>query len=44
LLDEIRPEPADVVGFDAFMQRRFQARPVQQEAAERTQKAVIRRA
>jgi sugar (pentulose or hexulose) kinase len=38
-LDEIKPDPADVAGFDAFMQRYVQALPVQQAAVEHSRKA-----
>jgi sugar (pentulose or hexulose) kinase len=39
-LDEVKPEPADVAGFDAFMHRYLQALPVQQAAVDHTRKAV----
>ncbi len=35
-LDEIKPDPTDVAGFDAFLQRYVQALPVQQAAVEHT--------
>jgi len=38
-LDEIRPVPADVAGFDVFIQRYIQALPVQQAAVEHTRAA-----
>ena len=31
-LDEIKPDPADVAGFDAFMERYVQALPILQAA------------
>ena len=40
-LDEVKPDPVDVAGFDAFMQRYVQALPVQQAAVEHTRKAAI---
>src|SRR6478752_873392 len=40
-LDEVKPDPVDVAGFDAFMQRYVQALPVQQAAVEHTRKATI---
>ena len=33
-LDEVKPDPTDVAGFDAFMQRYVRALPVQQAAVE----------
>jgi sugar (pentulose or hexulose) kinase len=41
-LDEIAPDPADVAGFDAFMQRYVRALPVQQAAVDHTRKALVR--
>jgi sugar (pentulose or hexulose) kinase len=35
-LEEVQPDPADVAGFDAFMQRYVRALPVQQAAVENT--------
>jgi sugar (pentulose or hexulose) kinase len=35
-LDEIKPDPTDVAGFDAFMRRYVQALPVQQSAVDHT--------
>ena len=40
-LDEIKPDPVDVAGFDVFMHRYVQALPVQQAAVDHTRKAVI---
>ena len=40
-LDEVKPDPVDVAGFDAFTQRYVQALPVQQAAVEHTRKADI---
>ena len=40
-LDEITPAPADVAGFDAFLQRYVQALPVQQAAVDHTRKAAV---
>ena len=40
-LDEVKPDPADVAGFDAFLQRYVQALPVQQAAVENTRKGSL---
>jgi len=40
-LDEIKPDPADVAGFDAFMERYVQALPILQ-AARRSAGLLIR--
>jgi len=40
-LDEITPAPADVAGFDAFLQRYVQALPVQQAAVDYTRRAAV---
>jgi sugar (pentulose or hexulose) kinase len=39
-LDEVKPDPIDVAGFDAFMQRYVQALPVQQAAVEHTRATI----
>jgi sugar (pentulose or hexulose) kinase len=39
-LDEVKPDPVDVAGFDAFMQRYVQALPVQQAAVEHTRATI----
>jgi sugar (pentulose or hexulose) kinase len=41
-LDEIAPDPADVAGFDAFMERFVLALPVQRAAVDHTRKALVR--
>ena len=41
-LDEIAPDPADVAGFDAFMERFVLALPVQRAAVDHTGKALVR--
>ncbi len=38
-LDEVKPDLADVAGFDAFLQRYVQALPVQQAAVQHTRQA-----
>ena len=40
-LDEVKPDPADVAGFDAFMQRYVEALPVQRAAVDHTSKAAV---
>ncbi len=40
-LDEITPDPADVAGFDAFLQRYVEALPVQRAAVDHTRKAAL---
>jgi sugar (pentulose or hexulose) kinase len=40
-LDEVKPDPADVAGFDAFLQRYVQALPVQQAAVANTRKGSL---
>jgi hypothetical protein len=40
-LDEVTPHPADVAGFDVFLQRYRHTLPVQQAAVDHTRKAVI---
>jgi sugar (pentulose or hexulose) kinase len=42
VLEELKPDPVDVAGFDAFMQRYVQALPVQQAAIDHTRQIAAR--